>query len=431
MADQSDKSAELDRLLAESKQLFARVEKYLRDLKKAESTCELINDFFDNKWGDAHRVADEIFEIKTRAEQQREQLDAVKAAADAKLEKINSVKQAVDQQLAATNAVKQAVDQQLGAINSVKDAVDQQLAAINSVKDVADQQLAAINSVKDVADQQSAAIDATNQAADQKLGEINSTQYAAAQQLAKISAAKQTVEELLATVNGLHQRVHEKADDVAEKHKQIADFNAELFGDGEEQGEETPCLKQKFIDFYNENEKKFKQLEDHIESLLPGVTATGLAASFKEAKDENVVSKWLYVGFYGSLLFLVAVYVGLYVYALVWGDGLTWELLLFKTTLGFPLAWIAWYCQRAISEIKRTREEYHHKQRVMQLYVGFVEHIRNLPSEAKVAELAQVVLDTVRKNPAEQMKIDKMESENQMLKKIKKMHEFFNFKDDK
>lgn len=404
MADQSDKSAELDRLLAESKQLFARVEQYLRDLKKAKSTSELINDFFDNKWEDVHRVADEIFEVKTRAEQQREQLDAVKAAADAKLEEINSVKQAVDQQLATINTVKDAADQQLAAINTVKDAVDQQLVATNSVKDTVDQQLTEINTVKDVADQQ--------------LNKIKSAKQTADQQLAAIKSNKAKIDEQSADISQLQKDAHAAADDIQKKQKNIADFNTALFGDGENEDEENPCIKQKFQNLYDETEKNYGDLTTRIEGLLPGATATGLASSFKDAKEENVVNKWLNRGFYCPILFLAAVYIGLYGYVLFTDASVTWELLVFKTTLSFPFAWMAWYCQKAIAETKKTREEYHHKQRVMELYAGFADHIQGLSADDRMSALAQVVLDTVKRNPAEQVKT---ESDDQLINRFTKI----------
>ena len=405
MADQSDKRAELDELLAESKQLFARVEKYLRDLKKAESTCELINDFFDNKWGDAHRVADEIFEVKTRAEQILSQFDDIKDIAKKKLAEINSTKQTVDQQLAEINSAKQIVDQQSAQINSVKQTVDQQSAQINSAKQVADQQSAQINSVKQTVDQQSA--------------QINSVKQVADQQLAEIKVCKETSSSELEAIEKLKQSAHAATADVKEKRGRIAQFDVELFGDGEKSNKSNPGLKQRLHNLYDEQQKKYDGLVTRIENLLPGATAAGLASSFSDAKKENARSNiFLNIGFYGSLLILAVAYGVLYSKILSSEISVTWDLVLFKTTLSFPFAWMAWYCQKAIAETKKTREEYHHKQRVMELYAGFADHIKGLSADDRMSALAQVVLDTVKRNPAEQVKT---ESDDQLINRFTKI----------
>ena len=397
MAKQKTKRETLD-------ELIERAEACLENLQEAARQADMLSTFISERWPGIEGVESEITGIKSRIDEWQSTINGDANTASAKLEEIKAAKETVDSQSGEINSAKQIVDQRSTEINTTKATADKHLADISSAKQTIDQHAADISSAKQTTDKQLAETAVANQETTKQLTAIKST---------KASAEKQS-----ADIAQMQKDARTSANDIQEKHKKIASFNAKLFGGGEKNDEENPCMQQKFQNLYDETEKNYGELATRIENLLPGATATGLASSFKDAKEENVVNKWLNRGFYCPILFLAAVYIGLYGYVLFTDASVTWELLVFKTTLSFPFAWMAWYCQKAIAETKKTREEYHHKQRVMELYAGFADHIKGLSADDRMSALAQVVLDTVKRNPAEQVKT---ESDDQLINRFTKI----------
>ena len=160
------------------------------------------------------------------------------------------------------------------------------------------------------------------------------------------------------------------------------------------------------IQKYNQKIEKIKTtIENHskkIESLLPSATSAGLASSYKEAGDR--------FGFWKSSIYFLGFITSLG--ALVWGfyehllgtNNLGFMNLINRVVVGFPLIWIAWFCQRSLSQIMRLREEYNHKQRIMSVYEGFNKYVKELSGSDAIKlerDLANQVIQAVSKNPAE------------------------------
>ena len=89
---------------------------------------------------------------------------------------------------------------------------------------------------------------------------------------------------------------------------------------------------------------------------------------------------------------------------------------LFRIPLLFPFFWIAWFCQRSISQIDKLSEEYRHKESAMRTYEGFMQQIQVLhkahTSNGKKAnrdnwinelekDLMNVLLNVIEKNPSD------------------------------
>ena len=152
-----------------------------------------------------------------------------------------------------------------------------------------------------------------------------------------------------------------------------------------------------------EKDQKLKTLIEKINSLLPGATSAGLASSYLDAQTEKK-TKWYWIGFIVSL---VVVGVAYSYYFLKDPQDINLENIIIRIIVGGPLIWIAWYCQKSISQTNRVKEEYHHKQRIMSVFEGFSKQIDELtkddPEKNKVKklELISVIINAIKKNPSE------------------------------
>ena len=106
-----------------------------------------------------------------------------------------------------------------------------------------------------------------------------------------------------------------------------------------------------------EKDQKLGALIERINGLLPGATSAGLASSYHDAwKKKN--TKYYWIGFLLSLVVLVC---GYFYYLLKHTQDINLVNITIRTIVGAPLIWIAWYCQKSISQTNRIKEEYHHQ----------------------------------------------------------------------
>ncbi len=158
-----------------------------------------------------------------------------------------------------------------------------------------------------------------------------------------------------------------------------------------------------FEKIVKDKSKVLDSLTEKIENLLPGATSAGLASSYRSArKEKNTKCYWF--GFLGSLIVLCG---GYFYYLIATGSGIDWLDVVVRTVVGMPLVWIAWYCQRSISQTNKIKEEYHHKQRMMSVFDGFSKYVSELTKDdpeqnkLKKLELISAVIDAIKKNPSE------------------------------
>ena len=183
----------------------------------------------------------------------------------------------------------------------------------------------------------------------------------------------------------------------------------------------------KFSEEMDEQREKYKKEIAEVESLrkmvltlLPGAAAAGLAGSYIDAqKDRDVRRYW--IGFTVSLLSLIALYgynlfiepiLALLDYELFTKPtSSTWGDLFIRFTTGLPLVWIAWYCQKSISQTKRIKEEYQHKERIMRVYPAFIKQLQEKEKEMEqlsdkeqtktIRDFITTTIKAIAKNPAE------------------------------
>ena len=192
-----------------------------------------------------------------------------------------------------------------------------------------------------------------------------------------------------------------------QKHSNTAD---DCVSKIQEQQKKSNEIKDKMQEQYDidlktikEMQERFEQLNKRIESLLPGATSAGLASSYFDARTEKKI-KWYWLGFVISLIILG---IGYSYYFLNQSQSINLEDIIVRVIVGGPLIWLAWYCQKSISQTNRIKEEYHHKQRIMSVFEGFSKQIDELtkddPEKNKVKklELISVIINAIRKNPSE------------------------------
>lgn len=199
------------------------------------------------------------------------------------------------------------------------------------------------------------------------------------------------------------QEIDEIKEDVDDKQKSIRDFYSRLFEGKEENSSRIPSIEDQIQIFQKNSKKQFNELKAKIEGLLPGATSAGLASSYQDAQKEKKI--WHYwIGFVFSLLLLMSAYIYSFVYNSPPTDFST---IFIRATIGFPLIWIAWFCQRSLSQMTRISEEYRHKEKMMRIYDGFSKQIEQSTDaeegKTKKIDLISVTINAIEKNPAERL----------------------------
>jgi len=198
----------------------------------------------------------------------------------------------------------------------------------------------------------------------------------------------------------------------------LDEFHNRIFGElDEEEEKRIGGLKQELDLRINEltvfealQIKKFKALNDEIESLIPGATDAGLATAYKDMKksfDTPIKNSSLL--FYGSIGILI---VGTLILSIdtISDGGVTfvknndWPDILrsfaYKIPFYGPAIWLALYATKRRSESQRLQQEYAHKEAVAKSYSSYKKQILDLGDEDKAMQkdLINKALETIAHN---------------------------------
>ena len=245
-------------------------------------------------------------------------------------------------------------------------------------------------------------------------GEIETIKNQSSEAIGEIKTLKEEIEET-------KDELTEKLNTVEVKKEDIDKFFIKIFGEKNEQGKRTGGLsvrlseKEKEADtFLNAQEKRYKELFEKIESLLPGATSTGLAQAYY---DQKISYKWPVIIW--AIVFILAL-VGVFITGLLSyenGVKLSFEELLnveqatskliARIPFFFALIWLAAFSSKQYRQNKRLEQEYAHKEVLAKSYQGYK---RELESQGKTATdkeiigaLHKVLVATIAKNPSEIM----------------------------
>src|SRR3989344_390391 len=239
--------------------------------------------------------------------------------------------------------------------------------------------------------------------------------------LDQISQHKTNAEQWRGEIETTKSQSAEAHGEIKAMKEEIDKFFIKIFGEEDAQGKRSGGLstrisqKEKEADaFLNTQEKKYKELFEKIESLLPGATSTGLAQAYY---DQKISYKWPVIIW--AVVFIFAL-VGVFITGLISYDGsikfsfeniLSVEQatskLIAKIPFFFALIWLAAFSSKQYRQNKRLEQEYAHKEVLAKSYQGYK---RELESQGKtatdkeiIATLHKVLVATIAKNPSEIM----------------------------
>ena len=231
---------------------------------------------------------------------------------------------------------------------------------------------------------------------------------------------------LVTEIQGQHSGVKDLSDETQKQHDEAKRLTTEIQGQYDKASNLIDGIQKQhenITKIIEEKKEKLKELTKQIERLLPGATSAGLASSYRQAwEGKNTTNYW--IGFIISLVVLVG---GYFYYLIYQSQDISWLSAVVRTIVGVPLIWIAWYCQRSISQINRVKEEYHHKQRIMSVFEGFSKQIDELTKDdpeqnkAKKLDLISVIINAIKKNPSQIL--DPSETFLDSVKKRKKVNQ--------
>lgn len=188
-------------------------------------------------------------------------------------------------------------------------------------------------------------------------------------------------------------------------------FYKDVQGAENEDGKLSGGLKQEIIDrkadldsFKEQQQTRYKALNDQIEELLPGATSAGLATAYRAMRKSfsKPIKQYSYL-FYSSVAVLTLT-------TLVSSIDSFWtaneiikfvditdlsELLnslIHKLPIIVPVLWLALFASKRRSEAQRLQQEYAHKEALAKSYQNFKTQIDNLNVPDKKEELMEKLL---------------------------------------
>lgn len=208
--------------------------------------------------------------------------------------------------------------------------------------------------------------------------------------------------------------------EVKSKLSNFKDFHTVIFGEKNDEGEFEGGLKSELSarekhleEFKNQQEVKYKALNEEIESLLPGATSAGLASAYYDLKVSfNKPIKGYSLLFYGSISFLmltafisVTQEMGWFYVKFVDITDLTklFSSVLHKLPLIIPVLWLTLFASKRRSESLRLQQEYAHKEAITKSYQNFKAQIDALakPEPELMNKLLNSAIDAVSNNASD------------------------------
>ncbi|MEJ6123979.1 hypothetical protein MT390_19260 [Vibrio sp. 2-Bac 85] len=208
--------------------------------------------------------------------------------------------------------------------------------------------------------------------------------------------------------------------DVKEKLSNFKSYYTAIFGNKNEEGELEGGLKSEIIarenhldKFKEQQELRYKSLNDEIDSLLPGATSAGLATAYYDLKVSfNKPIRNYSILFYGSIFCLVLVALisvtqefGLFYikFADVTDLNKLLSNILHKLPIVLPVLWLTLFASKRRSETLRLQQEYAHKEALAKSYQSFKIQIESLNQEDPrlMVKLLESAIDAVSKNASD------------------------------
>ena len=322
----------------------------------------------------ASRAAQEIVKIKTEVQALQKDTEEHKARLNAAKSALKRIQGIADN----SDVSNKEIEGSRAKIAEATKSIDAYLAQLNERKASIDEML------NKVATATASITDKSQEVANLKAQVGNAT--------SEISAARQKIQELQAEFDGL-------------KEKQDAVFNESkaTFGNL------STDNKSRFDKLYVDSEKRIKELENYIRTLLPGATSLSLSSAFENRKKAVERNKW----WWATLLVVAA---GLIVWFGWW--SLT-KMVVNQPLSAIPiriviiagLVIIEEFARRNYNVSSRLAEAYAYKEAIAQSYVGFKKELADidLPPRPEgetvksIAVLAETFLQKIGDEPGKKV----------------------------
>ncbi|HDR1535593.1 TPA: hypothetical protein QB471_001291, partial [Pasteurella multocida] len=265
---------------------------------------------------------------------------------------------------------------------------------------------------------------------------------------------------------------------------ELKEFHTVILGEENEEGEREGGLKneinirrKELDDFKIMQQERYKELNNQIESLLPGATSAGLAKAYSEMKKSFSRAVITYgCLFYVSLAFLLAIICAVYYIPVYFGfpelslgyvisnlpkltalavDGTTEAVnltgniamntsepsvssqifiilksLVFKLSFILPALWLVLFVSKRRNEARRLEQEYAHKEALAKSYDSYKQQIEKLKQEDQdklLSMLMENMLKAIALNPAETL--DKNHKDPMPIEEVMNRKEIWNILD--
>jgi hypothetical protein len=222
------------------------------------------------------------------------------------------------------------------------------------------------------------------------------------------------------TANTESKNITTLLNEIKSKLSNFKDFHTVVFGEKNDEGGFEGGLKSELSarethleEFKNQQEVKYKALNDEIESLLPGATSAGLASAYYDLKESfNTPIRTYSIVFYSSILFLmltafISVTQEISWVSIIFVDVTNLTTLfsnfLHKLPLVIPVLWLTLFASKRRSESLRLQQEYAHKEAIAKSYQNFKAQIEALekPEPELMNKLLSTAIDAVSKNASD------------------------------
>lgn len=172
-------------------------------------------------------------------------------------------------------------------------------------------------------------------------------------------------------------------------------FFERVFGSVSQEGQRSggvaadlESLKGRLQEFQELQQKRYKALNDQIESLLPGATSAGLASAYREMKESfDKPIRFFSKVFFAAIAVLVCGSLVLHIEAISLWEIKFLELasidavlksFVYKLPFYGPAVWLAYYATKRRSECQRLQQEYAHKEALAKSYDSYKKQIEEL-----------------------------------------------------
>ncbi|MBK6411454.1 MAG: hypothetical protein IPF78_17595 [Flavobacteriales bacterium] len=205
-------------------------------------------------------------------------------------------------------------------------------------------------------------------------------------------------------LEGLVAQVQQSVEKVATAETDIISFHRELHGDQEKK---TTGLKQEIAQLQvalaeqaKTQKEAFETRYKQIEDLLPGATAVGMAAAYREQKNANREPLWIWSGVFVVTMASMIWYTIAHFEPAETIGGAFMRLLSHLPILAFSV-WLGVFAGKKVSQYFRLQQEYGHKESMAKSYVGFSREVEKLPTNARTEKLREEQLQNIVKMSAE------------------------------